>query len=94
MNFSGLFHPLIRESKQVLQEQFKLYSSSDSILKEVKINKFEEDGNFQIHLNNVLTYYVNMSLSCRKAIANEEIIYDMAGKTIVNLKKILINYIE
>ena len=94
LKYSGLFHPLIRESKHTLQEEFNLYSRSDSIPKKELVDKMDKNPNIQIHINNLLTYYENISLATQKSIVDIEIIYDMTGKTMVNLKKKLINYID
>jgi hypothetical protein len=41
-----------------------------------------------------LTYYENISLACIKKVADDEIIFDMCGKTMVNIRHKLINYIH
>jgi len=94
LKYSGLFHPLIRESKHILQEEFNLYGRSDSIPKQELLDKMQNNVNVQIHINNLLTYYENISLSTQKGIADIDIIYDMVGKTMANLRKKLINYID
>jgi len=94
IRYSGLYHPLIRESKQILQEKFNLYGRSDAIPKDDFKEAMKEDSKIQIHLNNILTYYENICLACRKKIADERIIFDMCGKTMYLIRKKLINYIE
>lgn len=92
--YSLLYHPLMRESKQILQEEFNLYGRKDSIPKQDFLDAIESDSKIQIHLNNILTYYENICLACIKKVADEKIIFDMCGKTMANIRNKLINYID
>ncbi len=94
LKYSGLYHPLTRESKQILQEEFDLYRRNDSIPKKEFIDKIDKNPSIQVHINHLLTYYENISLATQKSIVDIDIIYDMVGKTMVLLKKKLINYID
>lgn len=94
LKYSGLYHPQIRESKEILQREFNLYGRNDAIpLDDIK-KSIENKKDIQIHLNSILTYYENISLACQKKIADEDIIFDMCGKTMVNIKHKLTNYIN
>ena len=94
IQYSGLYHPLIRESKHILQEKFNLYGRYDSIPKDDIIEAMKTDPHIQIHLNNILTYYENICLACRKKVVDEKIMFDMCGKTMYKLRGKLINYID
>jgi hypothetical protein len=93
LKYSGLYHPQIRESKEILQIEFNLYGRNDAIpLEDIK-SSIKNKKDVQIHLNNILTYYENISLACQKKVADEDIVFDMCGKTMVNIKHKLTNYI-
>jgi hypothetical protein len=94
LKYSGLYHPQIKESKEILHKEFNLYGRKDSIpLDDIKV-RIQNNKEIQIHLNNILTYYENISLACLKKVADDEIIFDMCGKTMVSIRHKLINYIN
>ena len=94
LKYSGLYHPKIRESKEVMNKEFNLYKRKDSIPEADIVDKINNNPDIQIHINNILTYYENMCLACRQKIADERIIYDMCGVTMYNMRHKLINYIN
>lgn len=91
---SSLFHPELRKTKSILEDKFNIVSRRDAIPEEEFKRKIEEQKDLRIHLNYLLTYYENVALACIKKVADEDILFDMAAKTLVSYRKKLINYID
>ncbi len=94
LKYSGLYYPIVQESKQALQDEFNFYYRKDSIPKKDFVEAINKNPKIQIHINYLLTYYENICLACKKGIVDEDIIFDMCGKTMVNNRKKLLNYID
>ena len=92
--YSSLFHPELQKTKLVLEDKFNIVSRRDSIPEQEFITKIEKQKELRIHLNYLLTYYENAALACIKKVANERVLFDMMGKTLVSYRKKLINYID
>lgn len=92
--YSGLFHPEIQKTKEILEEKFNIISRSDAIPEEEFKMKIAEQKDLRIHINKLLTYYENAALAVIKKVADEDILFDMIGRTLVSFRKKVINYID
>ena len=94
LSYSNLYHSELRKTKDILEDTFDIVSRKDSIhLNDIK-NKINDDKKLRLELNYLLTYYENVGLACFNNIADEDILFNLMGSTLVSFRKKLGNYID
>jgi len=94
IRYSSLFHPKVKESRLVLDENFDLFTRSDAISDADIKEKIEHNRQLRLDMNYLLTYYENVAIACMNGVVDEQILKDMMKGSIIRFKKILSNYIE
>jgi len=94
ISYSTVFHPELQKMRISLQENFSIITRDDPIPVEDIIKKTEEKKELLINLYSILNYYENIAVACFCNIADEEVLFDLIGASIIAYKKKLSYFID
>ena len=94
LQYSGLFHPRVKEVRLTLDNEFNLMTRKDPVPLQELIDKININKTLRSDINYLLTYYENIAIACKMGVADEEIIKLMLKGSFIRTRIKLFNYIE